>query len=146
MSKIKSTKQFKEQIDAALETMKTRDEAKACYDFEREEYKNAETEICAYAGGHPEVFEGRDGTSGWGTTDTAEYVISSGRALERADGGKLTDGDFLQTLPKKYLRVKFELNKAKIKADGLDADDLAKLGLVSVITQTLKLKPKAVVG
>ena len=36
MSKIKSKKQFKEQIDAAFETMKTRDEAKACYDFSRD--------------------------------------------------------------------------------------------------------------
>ena len=30
MSKIKSTKQFKEQVDAAFATMQTRDEAKAC--------------------------------------------------------------------------------------------------------------------
>ena len=30
MSKIKTTKQFKEQVDAAFATMQTRDEAKAC--------------------------------------------------------------------------------------------------------------------
>ena len=30
MSKIKSTKQFKEQVDAAFATMQMRDEAKAC--------------------------------------------------------------------------------------------------------------------
>ena len=30
MSKIKSTKQFKEQVDAAFATRQTRDEAKAC--------------------------------------------------------------------------------------------------------------------
>ena len=42
MSKIKSTKQFKEQVDAAFATMQTRDEAKACYEFQREEYKAAE--------------------------------------------------------------------------------------------------------
>ena len=30
MSKIKNTKQFKEQVDAAFTTMQTRDEAKAC--------------------------------------------------------------------------------------------------------------------
>ena len=35
MSKIKTTKQFKDGIDAAFETQKTRDEAKACYDFSR---------------------------------------------------------------------------------------------------------------
>ena len=37
----------------------------------------------------------------------------------------------------------FELNKAKIKADGLDAEALAKLGLVRVETMSLKLKAKA---
>ena len=37
----------------------------------------------------------------------------------------------------------FELNKAKIKADGLDAEALAKLGLVRVETMNLKLKAKA---
>ena len=69
--------------------------------------------------------------------------MSNGTAIERADGGKLTDGDFLKSLPKKYIRVKFELNKAKIKADGLDAEALAKLGLVRVETMSLKLKAKA---
>ena len=49
MAKIKSVKQFKERVDGAYETMKTRDEAKACYDFAREEFKNAEDELCAYA-------------------------------------------------------------------------------------------------
>ena len=143
MSKIKTTKQFKDGIDAAFETQKTLDEAKACYDFSRDEYKAAEEELCAYAAQHTEVFAGRDGTSGWGTTDSVEYVMSNGSAIERADGGKLTDGDFLKALPKKYLRVKFELNKAKIKADGLDASALAKLGLVRVETMSLKLKAKA---
>lgn len=32
---------------------------------------------------------------------------------------------------------------AKIKADGLDADALARLGLVQVATSTLKLKARA---
>ena len=63
--------------------------------------------------------------------------------VERADGGKLTDREFLQSLPKKYIRVKFELNKAKIKADGLDDDALASLGLVRVNTLGMKLKAKA---
>ena len=52
MSKIKTTKQFKEQVDAAFATMQTRDEAKACYEFQREEYKTAEAELCAYANDH----------------------------------------------------------------------------------------------
>ena len=140
MKKIRGMRQFREKVDAALETMKTRDEAKACYDFSRDEYKSAEEELCAYAAEHTEVFSGRDGTSGWGATESVEYVMSNGSAIERADGGKLTDGDFLKALPKKYLRVKFELNKAKIKADGLDANALAKLGLVRVETMSLKLK------
>ena len=41
MGKIKSKKQFKEQVDAAFATMQTRDEAKTCYEFQREEYKAA---------------------------------------------------------------------------------------------------------
>ena len=143
LAKIKSKKQFKEQVDAAFATMQTRDEAKACYEFEREEYKTAEAELCAYAAANPDVFEGRDGASGWGATDTVEYVMTSGTTVERADGGRLTDGDFLKGLPKKYLRVKFELNKAKIKADGLDDDALAALGLVRVETMGMKLKAKA---
>ena len=143
MSKIKSTKQFKEQVDAAFATMQTRDEAKACYEFQREEYKTAEAELCAYASEHREVFEGTEGDSGWGSTDTVEYVMSGGVTVERADGGKLTDREFLKGLPKKYIRVKFELNKAKIKADGLDDADLASLGLVRVGTLGMKLKAKA---
>ena len=142
MAKIKSVKQFKSGIDAAFETMKTRDEAKACYDFAREDYKAQEEELCSFAAANPEVFEGKDGTSGWGATDTVEYTMSSGSTIERADGGKLTDGDFLKELPKKYIRVKFELNKAKIKADGLDAAALEKLGLVRVATMSMKLTPK----
>ena len=152
MSKIKTTKQFKEQVDAAFATMQTRDEAKACYEFQREEYKTAEAELCAYtaeaelcayANDHHEVFEGTDGTNGWGTTDTVEYIMSGGTTVERVDGGKLTDREFLKGLPKKYLRVKFELNKAKIKADALDDNALAALGLVRVETLGLKLKAKA---
>ena len=109
----------------------------------REEYKSAEAELCAYANDHHEVFEGTDGTSGWGATDTVEYVMSGGMTVERADGGKLTDREFLKGLPRKYVRVKFELNKAKIKADGLEDADLAALGLVRVGTLGLKLKAKA---
>ena len=143
MSKIKNTKQFKEQVDAAFATMQTRDEAKACYEFQREEYKTAEAELCAYASEHREVFEGTEGDSGWGSTDTVEYVMSGGVTVERADGGKLTDREFLQGLPKKYIRVKFELNKAKLKADGLDDNALSALGLVRVGTLGMKLKAKA---
>ena len=105
--------------------------------------ETAEAELCAYASEHREVFEGTEGDSGWGSTDTVEYVMSGGVTVERADGGKLTDREFLKGLPKKYIRVKFELNKAKIKADGLDDADLASLGLVRVGTLGMKLKAKA---
>ncbi|MBP3405491.1 MAG: hypothetical protein J6N18_05265, partial [Kiritimatiellae bacterium] len=87
MSKIKSVKQFKERVDGAFETMKTRDEAKACYDFAREEFKSAEEELCAYAAANPAVFEGNDGVSGWGATDSVEYTMSNGNTVERTDGG-----------------------------------------------------------
>ena len=143
MGKIKTKKQFKAGVDSAFETMKTRDEAKACYDFSREEYKNAEDELCKYAAANPDVFEGRDGVSSWGNTESVEYIFSRGSALERADGGKLNDGDFLKKLPKKYVRVKFELNKQKINSENLDIATLEKLGLVRVTTLSMKLKPKA---
>jgi hypothetical protein len=143
MSKIKSKREFKNKVDAAFETMKTRDEAKACYDFSRDEYKNAEEELCGYAAANPDVFEGRDGVSCWGATNSVEYTMSSGTSVERADGGKISDGEFLKGLPKKYVRVKFELNKAKIKAENLDDAALSKLGLVRISTMSMKLKPKA---
>ena len=143
MGKIKSKKQFKSGVDSAFETMKTRDEAKACYDFSREEYKNAEDELCEYAAANPDVFEGRDGVSSWGATESVEYTFSCGNSVERADGGKLNDGEFLKKLPKKYVRVKFELNKQKIKSEDLDSAALEKLGLVRVATMSMKLKPKA---
>ena len=143
MGKIKNKKQFKASVDSAFETMKTRDEAKACYDFSREEYKNAEDELCEYAAANPEVFDGRDGVSSWGATESVEYTFSCGNSVERADGGKLNDGEFLKKLPKKYVRVKFELNKQKIKSEDLDSAALEKLGLVRVATMSMKLKPKA---
>ena len=143
MGKIKSKKQFKAGVDSAFETMKTRDEAKACYDFSREEYKNAEDELCEYAAANPDVFEGRDGVSSWGATESVEYTFSCGNSVERADGGKLNDGEFLKKLPKTYVRVKFELNKQKIKSEDLDSAALEKLGLVRVATMSMKLKPKA---
>ena len=143
MSKIKNKRQFREGIDSAFETMRTRDEAKACYDFSREEYNAAEEELCKFAAANPEVFEGTDGTSGWGQTDTVEYTMTSGSTVERADGGRLSDAEFLKSLPKKYVRAKLELNKAKIKADGLGDEALAELGLVRVETMGLKLKAKA---
>ena len=143
MAQIKSIKQFKERVDGAFETQKTRDEAKACYDFAREEFKAAEEELCAYAAANPAVFEGRDGVSGWGATESVEYTMSNGTTVERTDGGKLTEMDFLKGLPKKYVRAKLELNKAKIKAEGLDDEQLAALGLVRVSTMSMKLKPRA---
>ena len=143
MAKIKSVKQFKERVDGAFETQKTRDEAKACYDFAREEFKAAEEELCAYAAANPAVFEGRDGVSGWGATESVEYTMSNGTTVERADGGKLTEMEFLKKQPKKYVRAKLELNKAKIKSEGLDDDALAALGLVRITTMSMKLKPRA---
>ncbi|MDD6029793.1 MAG: hypothetical protein PUE68_03145 [Kiritimatiellae bacterium] len=142
MANIRTRNQFREAIDSAFETQRTRDEAKACYDFQRDELKAAEEELCAFAAGHPEVFDGTDGKSGWGATEKVEFTISAGRAIERADGGRLTDAAFLDALPKRYVRFKREINKAKIKADGLDAEALAKLGLVQVDTSTLKMKPR----
>ena len=38
---IKTTKQFKAKVDGAFETMRTHNEAKACYDFSRDEFKAA---------------------------------------------------------------------------------------------------------
>ena len=142
---IKTIKQFREKVDAALETMKTRDEAKACYDFSRDEYAEAEKSITAFALENPDqVFpSGHEGDDGEGETEMTRYTLRSGRTLERIDGGKLSDQNWLKSLPKKYIRVKFELNKAKLKADGLDAEALANLGLVRVETMSLKLKAKA---
>ena len=87
------------------------------------------------------LFEGTDGASGWGETESVEYTMTGGMTVERADGGKLSDAEFLKGLPTRYVRAKLELNKAKIKADGLDADALAKLGLVRIATMSMKLKP-----
>ena len=144
MAKIKGIRQFREKVDAALETMKTRDEAKACYDFSRDEYAEAEATITAYALENlDQVFPaGHEGDNGEGETEATRYSLRSGKSIERLDGGKLGDQAWLKTLPKKYIRVKFELNKAKIKADGLDADGLARLGLADVVTHSLTLTAK----
>ena len=143
MAKIKSVKQFKERVDGAFETQKTRDEAKACYDFAREEFKAEEEELCAYAAANPSVFEGRDGVSGWGATESVEYTMSNGTTVERTDGGKLTDVEYLKKLPKRYVRAKLELNKAQIKSEALDDEQLAALGLIRVSTMSMKLKAKS---
>ena len=143
MAKIKSVKQFKERVDGAFETQKTRDEAKACYDFAREEFKAEEEELCAYAAANPAVFEGRDGVSGWGATESVEYTMSNGTTVERTDGGKLTDVEYLKKLPKRYVRAKLELNKAQIKSEALADEQLAALGLIRVSTMSMKLKAKS---
>ena len=144
MKKIRGMKQFREKVDAALETMKTRDEAKACYDFARDEYAEAEESITAFALENlDQVFPaGHEGDNGEGETEATRYALRGGRTLARLDGGKLGDQDWLKTLPKKYIRVKFELNKAKIKADDLDDDELANLGLEEIATHTLTLEAK----
>jgi len=143
MAKIKTLKQFNESIDTAFETQKTRDEAKACYEFQRDELKLAEKEICDYSAEHPEVFAGNDDASAWGSTGTVDFTISNGRTVERLDGGKLSDAAFIEALPRKYVRVKRELNKAKLKADGLDVAALEQLGLKYVSTRTLRLVASA---
>ena len=144
MKKIRGMKQFREKVDAALETMKTRDEAKACYDFARDEYAEQEEAITAFALENPDqVFPaGHEGGNGTGETEATRYTLRSGRSLARLDGGKLGDQDWLKSLPKKYIRVKFELNKAKLKADALDDDALADLGLADLVTHTLTLEEK----
>ena len=55
MSKIKNTKQFKEQVDAAFATMQTRDEAKACYDFSRAKSRSG---MCCTANMMPRQYHG----------------------------------------------------------------------------------------
>ena len=55
MAKIRSNKEFRARIDEAFETQKTRDEAKRCYEFERQELKDAESELCDYAAQYPEM-------------------------------------------------------------------------------------------
>ena len=61
MAKIKTAKQFRDGIDAAFETQKTRDEAKACYDFSRDEFKAAEEELAPMPQGTPR--SSRDATA-----------------------------------------------------------------------------------
>ena len=143
MAGIKSTRQFKERVDSAFETQRTRDEAKACYDFAREEFETAAEELCAYAAANPDVFEGHGGKRSWGSTDTVAYTVSSGTTVERIDGGSLNDAEWLNGLPKRFIRKRPELNKAKINADKLDAEKLAALGLVRVATASIKLKAKS---
>jgi len=100
MSKIKTIKAFKEGIDAAFETLKTRDEAKACYDYAREDYKAAEADLCAFAAANPAVFEGRDGVSGWGATDTVVEEFNSERLGSRAGARLLGVSQTKQNQPK----------------------------------------------
>ena len=143
MATIRSNREFSARIDAAFETQKTRDEAKHRYELDRQELKGAESELCDYAAQHPEVFDGSDAKGSWGETEKVAFTVTGGATVARADGGRLTDADFLDALPPRYVRVKREINKAKLKAEGLDADALAKLGLVQVATRTLKLTAKA---
>ena len=138
---LKNKKEFAAAIDDMFDTGKERDNAKACYDFARDKYRETEELCCTFAAEHlDEVFpNGHEGENGSGETDRVCYTMTNGRAIERLDGGRPTDQDWLKSLPKKYVRVKLELNKAKIKAVGLNADQLAELGLTSVPTRTMKL-------
>ena len=46
---VRSNREFSARIDAAFETQKTRDEAKRRYELDRQELKDAESELCDYA-------------------------------------------------------------------------------------------------
>ena len=85
------------------------------------------------------MFDGSDAKGSWGKTEKVAFTVTGGATVERADGGRLTDADILDALSARYVRVKREINKAKLKADGLDATALAKLGLVQVATCTIKI-------
>ena len=127
MKKIKSTKAFKDAVDVAFDTQTKRDRKK------RE-----------YALGHPEVFDpGEDGRSREGSTDRVKYKLTSGEALERIDGGPLSDKAWLNSLPDDYVRQKPELNKLAIKGANLTDGELAEIGLRRAETQTMKFTAAA---
>jgi len=144
MSKIKNKKQFLQNIDSAFKVLKSRDEAKAAYIDMRKAFEGLEEELCAFADEHPaEAYTESTAAGGRGETDCVSYVFTKGRSLVRIDGGSETDETFLKKLPKEYVRMKPELNKAKLKSSGLTAAELKKLGFKYRDTLSLKLKAKA---
>ncbi len=138
--KIRSTKQFKDGINAAFDTQESRAAAKRqCDDLARDFDERHET-LCKYAAEHPEVFDvGTGGKSHEGATDRVKYKMTPGETLERIDGGALTDRKWLNELPDEYVRQKPELNKYALKGANLTDEQLAELGLRRVETLNMKL-------
>ena len=138
--KIRSTKAFKDAVDAAFDTQAKRDKKKREYDEQRKEFDERHDALCEYALGHPEVFDpGEGGRSREGSTDRVKYKMTSGEVLERIDGGSITDKAWLNSLPDDYVRQKPELNRLAIKGANLTDEELAELGLCRVETQSMKL-------
>ena len=84
--KIRSTKQFKDGINAAFDTQESRAAAKRqCDDLARDFDERHET-LCKYAAEHPEVFDvGTGGKSHEGATDRVKYKMTPGETLERIE-------------------------------------------------------------
>ena len=138
--KIKSTKAFKEAVDAAFDTQERRDVTKRMYDTLRKDFDERHDTLCGYAVAHPEVFDaGESGNSREGATERVKYKLTAGEVLARIDGGSLSDKAWLNTLPDEYVRQKPELNKLAIKGANLTDEELAELGLCRVETQSMKL-------
>ena len=140
---IRNKKQFNAQVPVAFQTEKDAQAAKECYEFAHKRGEALKEELCEFAVAHAdEVFEPGVGNSRsrHGTVDGIEYTMTEGVALERVDGGDIRNEDFVKTIPKKYLRVKLEVNKAAIKAAKLTPEQLAKLGLCYSLTHTMKFK------
>ena len=143
--KIKSTKAFKAAVDAAFDTQESRDSTKREYDALRKNFDERHDTLCGYAAAHPEVFDpGGDGRSREGATERVRFKMTTGEALERIDGGALTDKAWLNTLPDEFVRQKPELNKLAIKGANLTDEELAALGLCRAETQTMKLTAREV--
>ena len=137
--KIKSTKAFKDAVDAAFDTQESRDAAKRDYDGLRKDFDEKHDALCGYAAQHPEVFDlGESGKSREGKTARVKFKLTSGEALERIDGGSTTDKAWLNSLPDEFVRQKPELNRLAIKGANMSDEELAALGLCRVETLTMK--------
>ncbi len=141
--KIKSTKAFKEAVNDAYDNQTNRDRAYREYEELRKLCDDQSLELAIYASKNPEVFDaGNSGRYPEGSTDRVKYKMTTGEALVRIKkDGSLNDQDWLDKLPKEYVRTKKELNRAAIKAADLSAEFLAeKLGLERVTTKNLKFR------
>ena len=63
MNRIKSTKAFKDAVDAAFDTQAKRDKKKHEYEEQRRDFDERHDALCEYALGHPEVFDPGEGGS-----------------------------------------------------------------------------------